>query len=84
MFIQILTPSKEVYSNDQVEAVTFPGLKGSFTVLKNHTPIISQLKLGKILIKRQEKIIAEIKVDGGFCEVNNNKISVIIKKVIDG
>jgi F-type H+-transporting ATPase subunit epsilon len=33
-----------------VDAVSFPGIDGSFQVLKGHAPIISTLKEGKIKV----------------------------------
>lgn len=49
MTLEIITPDAKVFSGE-VDAVKFPGLDGSFQVLKNHAPIIASLKEGKIKI----------------------------------
>ncbi len=49
MQLEIITPEKEIFKGG-VEAVQFPGLDGSFQVLKGHAPIISALKEGVVKI----------------------------------
>jgi F-type H+-transporting ATPase subunit epsilon len=49
MRLEIITPDKKLFEG-QVDAVSFPGIDGSFQVLKGHAPIISSLKKGKIKV----------------------------------
>ena len=49
MHLEIITPETKIFSGE-VEAVSLPGLDGSFQVLKGHAPIISALKKGKVKI----------------------------------
>jgi F-type H+-transporting ATPase subunit epsilon len=49
MRLEIITPDKKLFEG-QVDAVSFPGIDGSFQVLKGHAPIISSLKEGKIKV----------------------------------
>jgi F-type H+-transporting ATPase subunit epsilon len=49
MRLEIITPEKKLFEGN-VDAVTFPGIDGSFQVLKGHAPIISSLKEGKIKV----------------------------------
>lgn len=76
MHLEIITPDKMLYSGE-VTAVTFPGTEGSFGVLKNHTPIISTLRKGKIKITTNSNQSTELEVKGGVVEVLNNKITVL-------
>ena len=78
MYIELVTPEKVVYEG-QADAVTFPGTEGSFQVLNNHTPIISSLKDGEIVIKvgRDERYF---EVSGGVVEVLQNKLTVLTEK----
>ena len=77
MNLEIVSPEKIIYSG-KAEAVTLPGIKGSFTILNRHAPLISQLKSGlvsyRINGKKEEVIINE-----GFVEVIKNKVSVCIE-----
>ena len=77
MNLEIVSPEKIIYSG-KAEAVTLPGLKGSFTVLNRHAPIISGLKKGKLryLINGKNEVMI---INEGFVEVNNNTISVCIE-----
>lgn len=49
MRLEVITPDKKLFEGE-VDAVTFPGIDGSFQVLKGHAPIISSLKEGKIKV----------------------------------
>jgi F-type H+-transporting ATPase subunit epsilon len=49
MRLEIITPEKKMFEGN-VDAVTFPGIDGSFQVLNGHAPIISSLKEGKIKV----------------------------------
>ena len=49
MRLEIITPDKKLFEGE-VDAVSFPGIDGSFQVLKGHAPIISSLKEGKIKV----------------------------------
>ena len=64
--------------NGDVDSVTLPGKDGYITVLQNHASLVSTLKSGKLItrsIKEKEKII---EITGGFSEVKNNKLIVLI------
>lgn len=75
MFLEIITPDKTVYSGE-ITAVQFPGSEGSFGILKNHSPLISTLKKGKIKVTTGGSD-REFDVKGGVVEVLNNKITVL-------
>lgn len=79
MKLEIVSPEK-VYFSGEVLLVTLPGETGLFTVLENHAPIISALTKGIVSYKTMsdEK---SLHINGGFAEVNNNKIIVCIEKV---
>lgn len=49
MKLEVITPEKKMFEGE-VDAVRFPGIDGSFQVLKGHAPIISALSAGKIKI----------------------------------
>ncbi|PKR81142.1 hypothetical protein CW751_06045 [Brumimicrobium salinarum] len=49
MNLEIITPEKKMFEGE-VDAVRFPGIDGSFQVLKGHAPIISALTEGKVKV----------------------------------
>ncbi len=76
MFLEIITPSKKIYSGE-VTLVQLPGTKGSFAVLKNHAPLISTLEAGKIKVVEKGDQVSFFDIDGGVVEVKHNKIIVL-------
>lgn len=49
MKLEIITPEKKMFEGE-VESAQFPGVDGSFQVLKGHAPIVSALAEGKIKV----------------------------------
>ena len=80
MHLEIITPDATVFSGE-VDSATFPGTKGSFQVLRNHTAIISTLERGKVKYKIKDDL-QEIMVNGGIVEVLNNNIILLAEEII--
>ncbi len=80
MTISILTPDKEIFSG-AIKSVKVPGTDGQFQVLRNHAAIVSSLVKGEVTVVKEggEKLTFSIK--GGFIEVLNNTISLLVKGV---
>jgi F-type H+-transporting ATPase subunit epsilon len=79
MKIEILTPEKKLFSGNAY-GVQMPGLTGSFEVLEKHAPLISALKAGtvKVLGDKQQDL-AKFAIQGGFVEVLNNQVTVLVE-----
>ncbi|MES1216754.1 MAG: ATP synthase F1 subunit epsilon [Bacteroidota bacterium] len=79
MNLEILTPEKKLYSGE-VYGVQMPGISGSFEVLDKHAPMISALKPGRIkVLKDKQNHHANYDVQGGFVEVLDNKVTVLVE-----
>ena len=78
MYLEIITPDKKVFEGD-VNLVQLPGSKGSFTLLKNHAPIISTLDKGTIRVVDALEKEHFFKVSGGVVENLENKVSVLVE-----
>ncbi len=78
MDIQIITPDKTLF-NGTAKLAQFPGLDGSFEVMKRHAPMIAALKGGQIRLvldkDNDEEKLFDIK--SGVVEVLNNKMLVL-------
>ena len=77
MNLEIVSPEKIIYSG-KAEAVTLPGLNGSFTILDRHAPIISALKKG-VMSYRVNGKDEELTINEGFVEAKKNNVSVCIE-----
>jgi len=80
--LEIVTPKGAVIS-DQVDIVTAPGYAGDFGVLANHAPLLSTIKIGVLVYKKDGKENTMM-VSGGFCEVSNNKITFLVESAEHG
>lgn len=82
MQIEILTPEKKLFAGD-VYGVQLPGVNGSFEVLEKHAPMVGALGNGvlKILVNQTGNVI-KYTVSGGFIEVINNRVAILIEGAI--
>ena len=76
----ILSPDKEIYTG-AVKSVQAPGADGGFQILNNHAPMVSALTKGDVNIVTASGEKQSFKVDGGFLEVLNNEVSLLVTGV---
>ncbi|MCF1716062.1 ATP synthase F1 subunit epsilon [Flavihumibacter sp. RY-1] len=83
MNLEILTPERKLYSGD-VYGVQLPGVDGLFEVLEKHAPMVSALKAGKlkVLKDKQQSDTEQYSIQGGFVEVFQNKVTVLVEGAI--
>lgn len=62
----------------EADSVTLPGVKGKFTVLNNHAPIISVLVPGKVVYKSHDGEAHELEIKGGLADIADNRIAVCV------
>src|SRR3972149_9514171 len=75
MRLEIVTPEKIAYS-EEADQVTLPTALGEITVLPGHTPLVTQLLPGELVLKKgnQYSILAS---GAGFAEITGKKVSVV-------
>lgn len=78
MHLEILTPEHKIFSGN-VYGIQLPGIEGSFEILEKHAPMIASLGTGKMKILLDKTNTEIFTISGGFAEVVNNKISVLIE-----
>lgn len=79
MTLEILTPERKLFSGE-VYGVQMPGISGSFEVLDKHAPLVSALKAGRVKVLRdRQNHSAFYDIQGGFVEVLNNKVSILVE-----
>ncbi len=77
MTLKIIS-AHEISFEGEVTSVTLPGEMGSFTVLKNHAPLISVLSGGTVRYATPSGEEKTHDIDGGIADVNDNVISVCV------
>ena len=75
MQLDVVTPEKAVLSRKAIEVVA-PGSQGEFGVLIGHTPFLTTLKPGQIIVKTEDRDIY-LAVGGGFAEVIANRVIIL-------
>jgi len=91
MELNVITPTNKIFDG-KVVSVSLPGQAGTFQVLNNHTPIISSLKTGEIIVELAEKFEESgsntminhidanhisISINSGVVELIDNKLIVL-------
>jgi F-type H+-transporting ATPase subunit epsilon len=74
--VSIVSPNRLLYKTEKADLIILPGAMGEFGVLKRHTPLLSALKKGKIII-RENGASKNFEISGGFVEVLADKVTVL-------
>ncbi len=78
MHLDILTPEKTLFSGE-ASSVSLPGVMGMFTVLENHAPMISSLRVGGTITYTVGGKENHVDIGGGFVEVLDNMVTVCVE-----
>lgn len=72
---EILTQERQLY-NDTADIVVLPGLEGVMGVLPNHSPLLTVLGFGEVVVRSNgnEEFFA---IGGGFAEVQPDRIIIL-------
>ena len=74
--LRVITAEKSLYEGD-VEMLVLPTVTGEIGILTNHHPIVAELSLGALKIKKEDGSEQILFVAGGFLEVNSNVATVL-------
>ena len=80
---ELVTPARLVRS-EEVYQVDVPGSEGDFGVLEGHAPVMTTIRDGALRVyKTAGSAPEEVRVEGGFAEVNAKGLTVLAEHVID-
>ncbi len=74
--LRVITPDKTVW-NDKVEEIVLPSTTGQLGILTNHSPLLTALDIGVMRV-RPGKEWKTIALMGGFAEVENNEVKILV------
>lgn len=74
--VDIVTPEKVVVSEPATSLVA-PGVMGSFGVLPNHAPLLTELEIGELRYRRPGGEEVRMAIGGGFLQIFNNSVTVL-------
>lgn len=75
--LEVITPDRVVFSEDDITSVVAPGVEGYLGVLANHAPLMTALAIGHVDFKRSDGSAEEMAISGGFMEVFENTVTVL-------
>jgi F-type H+-transporting ATPase subunit epsilon len=75
MKLEIVTPEATVYSGD-VEMVTLPAIVGQMGIYPQHTPLMTQMVPGEIIVRKEGRDLF-IAAGEGLIEVTNDRVAVL-------
>ena len=78
--LEIVTPQEVAFSED-VDMVTLPGIEGQMGVYAHHTPLITQIEPGEIIVTRdgQDRFLA---VGEGLVAITGTHVAIVTDMAI--
>lgn len=79
MNLEIVTPVGAV-CDTEVDSVVVPAEDGELGILKGHAPLLASLGEGEIKLKLNNQALKGYRVQGGFLQVQDDKVQVLAEK----
>ena len=73
--LDVVTAERVVFS-DEVDVIVAPGIEGQLGVLPHHAPLMTILKPGELLVRKDGEEFSLV-ITGGFLEVRPNRVIVL-------
>lgn len=74
--VQVITPDKTAW-DDEAEEVVLPSTTGQLGILSGHAPLLTALDTGVMRVRPGKDWVA-IALMGGFAEVENNEVTILV------
>ena len=78
---ELVSPERVLFSGD-VDAVVLPATEGDMTVLAGHSPVMTTLKTGFLVVTSTPGNGRRVLVRGGFADVNQNGLTVLAERAL--
>ena len=73
--LDIVTAERSVFS-EEVDVVVAPGIEGQLGILPHHTPLMTTLQAGELLVRKGGEEFSLV-ISGGFLEVRPDRIIIL-------
>lgn len=74
--LEIVTVERLLYEDD-VDMVVAPGSEGVLGILPNHTPLLTTLRLGELIVRKDGEPEQSFAIGGGYMDVQPHKVTVL-------
>ena len=75
----LVSPERLVVS-ERVDAVTIPGVEGDFGVLPNHSPVMTMVREGELIVEN-DGMQRSFALAGGFADVTPEGVTVLSEAI---
>ncbi len=75
--VRVIAPDKTVWDSS-AEEVILPSTTGQLGILSGHAPLLTALETGVMRVRAADKTWVPIALMGGFAEVENNEVTVLV------
>jgi len=82
LHISIIAPDRTVWDSN-AEEVILPSSTGQLGILRDHAPLLTALDIGVMRV-RTDKEWTPIVLMGGFAEVENNELTILVNGAEEG
>jgi F-type H+-transporting ATPase subunit epsilon len=80
--VKVISPDTTIL-NASAEEVILPSTTGQLGILTNHVPLVTALDIG-VMRFRQDKTWAAIALLGGFAEIEDNEVTILVNSAEAG
>jgi F-type H+-transporting ATPase subunit epsilon len=78
LVLSVVTPSKKLLTDHEIEEVFVPAYKGELNILEGHAPLMSTLETGILKYRlKSESQLHEVAISWGYLEVSHDHVSVL-------
>jgi F-type H+-transporting ATPase subunit epsilon len=74
--VRVIAPDKTVW-DAEAEEVILPSTTGQLGILAGHAPLLTALDIGVMRVRPEKEWVA-IALMGGFAEVENNEVTILV------
>ena len=74
--LEIITPLEVVYRGE-AEFVKLRTIVGDMGILAHHSPLVSGLELGQMMVRNENKVEENFFISGGFLEISKDKTVIL-------
>lgn len=75
--VRVVAPDKTVWDSESDEVI-LPSTTGQLGILTGHAPMLTALETGVLRVRDAEKKWVPIALMGGFAEIENNEVTVLV------
>jgi F-type H+-transporting ATPase subunit epsilon len=74
--LQIITPERSLFEEQDVTSVTITAMEGELTILPSHAALMTELRPGPLLFRKGNEEV-DVALSGGFLEVRDDRVVVL-------